>query len=139
MVHVSEIAWTLVEDPSDILQLGDAITVVVTDLDRSGSGWFCSGRRPYELRTSRRSFGVLAFRLDLPTGRDEPRTFVRGQKSVVCEPAPPRRDEGLKPVQRQRCSFVEFTEWEAGASLVGRSAARLPAFQCSARMRPSRL
>ncbi|MFD5417554.1 S1 RNA-binding domain-containing protein [Streptomyces sp. NPDC127069] len=35
LVHVSEIAWTPVEDPSDVVQLGDEITVVVTAVDRS--------------------------------------------------------------------------------------------------------
>ncbi|MFJ8210598.1 S1 RNA-binding domain-containing protein [Streptomyces sp. NPDC096033] len=35
LVHVSEIAWTPVEDPSGIVQLGDEITVVVTAVDRS--------------------------------------------------------------------------------------------------------
>ncbi|MFD0375715.1 S1 RNA-binding domain-containing protein [Streptomyces sp. NPDC127112] len=34
LVHVSEIARTPVEDPAEIVQLGDEITVVVTEVDR---------------------------------------------------------------------------------------------------------
>ncbi|RPF39182.1 S1 RNA-binding domain-containing protein [Streptomyces sp. TLI_185] len=34
LVHLRELAWTPVETPSDVVQVGDEITVVVTEIDR---------------------------------------------------------------------------------------------------------
>ncbi|MET8413606.1 S1 RNA-binding domain-containing protein [Streptomyces sp. NPDC005195] len=34
LVHLRELAWTPVETPSDVVQVGDKITVVVTEIDR---------------------------------------------------------------------------------------------------------
>ncbi|MEU9395420.1 S1 RNA-binding domain-containing protein [Streptomyces sp. NPDC048324] len=34
LVHLRELAWTPVENPSDVVQVGDPITVVVTEIDR---------------------------------------------------------------------------------------------------------
>ncbi|GAA3734613.1 hypothetical protein GCM10022225_16250 [Plantactinospora mayteni] len=34
LVHLSELSWTPVEAPSDVLQVGDEVTVVVTEIDR---------------------------------------------------------------------------------------------------------
>ncbi|MEV6040356.1 S1 RNA-binding domain-containing protein [Nonomuraea sp. NPDC052116] len=34
LVHLRELAWTPVEAPSDVVQVGDEITVVVTEIDR---------------------------------------------------------------------------------------------------------
>ncbi|MEU5282160.1 S1 RNA-binding domain-containing protein [Streptomyces asoensis] len=34
LVHLRELAWTPVETPADVVQVGDEITVVVTEIDR---------------------------------------------------------------------------------------------------------
>ncbi|MGW2939162.1 S1 RNA-binding domain-containing protein [Streptomyces sp. NPDC001156] len=34
LVHLQELTWTPVETPSDVVQVGDEITVVVTEIDR---------------------------------------------------------------------------------------------------------
>ncbi|MFH8760366.1 S1 RNA-binding domain-containing protein [Streptomyces atroolivaceus] len=44
LVHLRELAWTPVETPSDAVQVGDKITVVVTGIDRELRGLALSRR-----------------------------------------------------------------------------------------------
>ncbi|WP_308369435.1 MULTISPECIES: S1 RNA-binding domain-containing protein [unclassified Streptomyces] len=34
LVHLQKLTWTPEDDPSDVVQVGDEITVVVTEIDR---------------------------------------------------------------------------------------------------------
>ncbi|MGQ4348984.1 S1 RNA-binding domain-containing protein [Streptomyces sp. SAS_275] len=45
LIHLRELAWTPVETPSDVVQVGDKITVVVTEIDRERRGIALSRRQ----------------------------------------------------------------------------------------------
>ncbi|ANS62373.1 putative ribosomal protein S1-like protein [Streptomyces lincolnensis] len=45
LVHLRELAWTLVEDPSDVVHVGDTIAVVVTEIDQQRRALSLSRRK----------------------------------------------------------------------------------------------
>lgn len=50
LVHVSELSWKHIDHPSEVVQVGDEVTVEVLDVDMDASGSRCRSRRPRKIR-----------------------------------------------------------------------------------------